>query len=281
MNTRFRPTPYRDMHVGHAWVAWHNYRIAAGSGGRFAVIVDDMMYYLQDLAAQSWPLTTAVMRYVEDLTWIGMPPDEVVYSTRNAEAHADAAQILGLQRPGQLSHEWCGTVVPRVNHTGASDQYNAWLVMVRVVDDYIAGVDGFFRGADILPEMFLYDDTCRRLGYRTCGQEYLPVIRREGNDKKESKSTGATSVRALREAGYTPEQIIATLRECARRSALAGLAHVVVPAGVLEAGEIKALPYEYYSSPTVLRGSHHGEPFCEGLIGYHRRMKQRERRRHA
>jgi glutamyl/glutaminyl-tRNA synthetase len=106
------------MHTGHAWVAWHNYDVAAGSGGRFVLVIDDIMYYLQQLSIQSWPLMTGVDRYIEDLTWLGMPPSDVVFSTRNAEAHADAAACLGIRRPGRLAKHWWGTCVPNVTGTG-------------------------------------------------------------------------------------------------------------------------------------------------------------------
>jgi glutamyl/glutaminyl-tRNA synthetase len=280
VNTRFRPTPYADMHVGHAWVAWHNYDKAAGSGGRFVLIADDIIYRLQQLDIQSWPLDVAVTRYVEDLAWLGMPPDEVVYSSRNAEAHAAAAKLLSLRRPGRVTKYWAGTCVPNVAGTGASSQYNAWLVAVRVVDDYLASVDAFYRGRDLVEEMYLYDDTCRRLGYRPCGQEYLPVVRRAASKAKESKSTGACSIRALREAGYRPEWIISTLRECARRSQAAGLADVVIPDGYMTAEPVRWLKYDTYSTPRVLAANAdlQGRPWRQAVMTYHRRMRARERR---
>lgn len=233
-NTRFRPTPYADLHIGHVWVAWHNYAIAAGSGGRFVLIVDDIMHYMPHLAKQTYPMVEATERYIDDLTWLGMAPDDVVYSTRNANAHGDAAAALGLRRPGRIAGTWVGTCVPNAIGTGASNQYNAWLVAVRVVDDYLAGVDSFVRGADLLEEMYLYDDTCRRLGYRVAGQQYVPLVRRETSAIKESKSSGAYSIRDLRASGYGPDEIVATLRRCAEQSAAAGLAHVVIPKGTLE-----------------------------------------------
>jgi glutamyl/glutaminyl-tRNA synthetase len=268
------------MHTGHAWVAWHNYDVAAGSGGRFVLIVDDIMYYLQQLAIQSWPLMTGVDRYIEDLTWLGMPPSDVVFSTRNAEAHADAAARLGIRRPGHLTKRWWGTCVPNVTGTGASNQYDPWVVMTRVVDDYVAGVDAFYRGRDIEPEMYLYDDTCRRLGYRPCGQEYLPLIRREGQDKKESKSAGAVSIRDLRAAGYAPQQIISTLRECARRSKGACLCDVVLPADMLQTDQVKWLAYDTYDSDAALRANADAEPRpWSGVVrAYHSEMRRRERR---
>ena len=267
------------MHLGHAWVAWHNYSIAAGSGGRFTLIVDDIMYYMPHLAQQSWPVVASVERYVEDLTWLGLVPDDVVYSTRNAETHAEAANKLGIRRPARLTYTWWGTCVPDATGTGASNQYNAWLVAVRVVDDYLAGIDSFVRGQDLIEEMYLYDDTCRRLGYRPCGQQYVPLVRREASAAKESKSAGALSIREYRAAGYTPAELIGTLRECARRSETAGLRDVVIPAGVLELEPRKALRYSIYQTTAVIEAANEGLPWQDAVVAHHRRMKQRERNR--
>lgn len=269
------------MHLGHAWVAMHNHAIAKGSGGRFVLIADDVMYYLPQLQIQSWPLVVGVERYVEDLTWLGLAPDEVVYSTRNAEAHAEAAERLGIARPGRLAKTWQGTCVPDVKGVGASAQYDPWLVLVRVVDDYLAGVNAFYRGDDLREEMYLYDDTCRRLGYRPCGQEYLPVVRREGVAKKESKSAGAVSIRDLRAAGYEPWQLLGTLREAHRRAAKAGLRDVVIPEGVLQKEPLRWLEHSTYSTDEELDNADlAGRPWQDDVIEYHRRMRDQERRAH-
>lgn len=258
----------------------HNHAVAKGAGGRFVLIVDDLMYYIPQLQIQSWPLMTAVERYVEDLTWVGCPPDEVVFSTRNAEAHADAAAELGIERPARLTKGWQGLTVPSASGVLSSPQYHPWLVTARVVDDHLAGVTGFFRGADLREEMYLYDYFCRRLGYRPCGQEYLPVVRRENVAAKESKSAGAVSLREMRAAGYTPRQVRGTLLEAARRSAAMGLRDVVIPADVLQTNELRWLEYSTYTDPDVLAASADlvGRPWRDEVIAYHAAMRAREAR---
>lgn len=244
LNTRFRPTPYADLHIGHAWVAYHNWAWARNGGGKFVMIVDDIMYNIPHLADQSFPLMKAVDRFIEDLEWLGLAPDEVVFSTRNADAHAEAAERLNLERIG-LHDAPKSVTITTVGGEAIEYGYHPWLVMTRVVDDHLAAITGFWRGMDLIPEMFLYDFISRSLGWRPPGQGYLPVVRRENNATKESKGNDeGISVRQLREVGYHPQSVVETIRECGDRSVRDGLQDCVIPAGILELDEIRYLPLE-------------------------------------
>lgn len=244
LNTRFRPTPYADLHSGHAWVAYHNWAWARNGGGKFIMIVDDIMYNMPNVGNQSFSLGHAVDRYVEDLEWLGIGPDEVIYSTRNADAHGDAAEKLGFPRLG-LHNAYKVVTIPTAGRETVEFGYHPWLTMTRVVDDHLAGVTGFWRGMDLIPEMYLYDFVCRSLGWLPPGQGYLPVVRREESATKESKSNNqGISVRQLRERGYHPASVLETIRECGARSVKAGLMDCVIPRGVLELDEINFLPFD-------------------------------------
>jgi glutamyl/glutaminyl-tRNA synthetase len=244
VNTRFRPTPYRDLHLGHIWTAWHNWSYAAEGGDEFILIADDIAYNLQHLHEQSWSVTKAIARFCEDLTWLGIPPTQVIFSTRNAEAHAEAAAVLNLSPPGiRADTSFRGPMVCTPEGAQMS-MYHPWLVMTRVVDDALAGVEAFVRGSELVTEAELYDHFHRVLyGGLPPRQRYIPVVRREENAEKESKSLGSCSLRELREAGYTPREIIDTLRECDRRSRAADLRDTVIPAGVLEPEETRTLAF--------------------------------------
>ena len=241
LNTRFRPTPTADIHAGHVWVAYHNWAWARNGGGKFIMIVDDILYNLPDVRRnQSFSLCHSVDRYVEDFEWLGIGPDEIVYSSRNADAHGDAAEKLGFPRLG-LHNSYKIITVPTAERE-TKFGYHPWLVMTRVVDDHLANVTGFWRGMDLISEMFMYDFVCRSLGWLPPGQGYLPLVRREGAASKESKK--GVSIRQLRERGYHPASVLETIRECGARSLAAGLNDCVIPAGVLELDEIKFLPFD-------------------------------------
>ena len=247
MITRFRPTPSGDLHCGHAWVALHNWEIAHHCGDPFVLIGDDLTYNFQYLETGNFSFALGMQRIAEDLAWLGMKPDEIVWSSMNAEAHAAAAETLGLKpmSRNQRRDADLGThVIASPGSTSAVlpvDAYSPWLTMCRVVDDHLAGVQGFFRGADLVGERQLYDDLARRLRYVPPAQGYLPLLYREAevNGRKESKSFGAVNIRQLRAAGYEPHQIIQTLRWCAEVSTRDRREGVMVPPGYLETEAVR------------------------------------------
>lgn len=249
MNSRFRPTPYRDLHVGHAWVAWHNWTDAARRGGRFVLILDDIVANLQCLTQQGFSPNVAADRYVEDLAWLGCDVDDVVFSSRDAEAHAEAASLLNLRHPGRWAAEnFTGIRVRRAcsqEPTNDLTEYHPWLTMTRVVDDFLCKVNSVTRGMEphLVGEAHHYDWTYRQLyGGNPPRQEYVPLVRRAGAQDKVSKSAMKDlTLRMLRAEGYTGQDVIGTLRECADRGAQEGLRDVVLPEGVLDLPGVKTL----------------------------------------
>ena len=246
MNTCFMPTAYLDPHIGHAWIAWHNWDLAQRTGGRFNLIFDDVCHAGQHLYRYGFGVQTAMRRWQAQLKWFGLVADAVHVSSDNHEAHVAAWARLGIKPPvesatGNLrDHEifgalWCEQ----------ADAYHPAHVARWVVDDHIAEVDGWFNGWQFLAERQLYDYFSRCLGYRPIRQSHLPHIRREANSQKESKSADATSIFELRDAGYTAQQILDTLRECDRVSRAAGLIDTVIPRGILEPETVGVLEYQW------------------------------------
>jgi glutamyl/glutaminyl-tRNA synthetase len=237
LNTRFRPTPYRDLHLGHVWVAWHNWRLAAASGGEFLFLADDIVYRLQSCQNNGFPIREAVERNVEDLAWLGCAVTQVAYSSDNAEAHAGAAQTLGLTPPGKDgAQSFLGHYILTPMNQPLT-MYHPWLTATRVVDDFTYQVNGFVRGDEwhLRSEAQLYDWFYRTLyGGNPPAQEYVPVVRREQKPEKESKALNATTIRDLRDSGYDAREILETLQECAAVSSAAGLRDLIIPDGVLD-----------------------------------------------
>jgi glutamyl/glutaminyl-tRNA synthetase len=242
---RFRPTPYRDLHLGHVWVAWHNWRLAAASGGEFVFIADDIVYRLQSCQNNGFPISKAVERNVEDLQCLGLAPTQVVYSSDNAEAQASAARTLGLTPPGKDgAQSFIGNYVLTPDNQPLV-MYHPWITATRVVDDFTYQVNGFVRGDEwhLRSEVALYDWFYRRLyGGNPPGQAYVPVVRRELLPEKESKAVGATTIRDLRAAGYSAAEILETLQECAAVSSAKGLRDLVIPDGVLDTETKRTVP---------------------------------------
>jgi len=247
MNTRWRPTPYRDFHVGHIPSAYDCWTVAKSSGGKFVLLVDDLCYGWQNLWAQSWSLAHAAERYAADLAWIGCPPDEVVFSTRNAEAHAAAAEQLGLSPPGRAGGWWTSPAAgmpPPVVRGGVRTVwggagYHEYYTMCKCVDDHEAGIQAFSRGGDLLYEAEAYDTMWHRLypaGFPPL-QRYVPTICVDA--AKMSKSgTNAITIRDLRDAGYTGRQVLDTMLVLLETTTAA---RVSVPSDVLTTDRVAAL----------------------------------------
>ena len=271
MTTRFRPTPTCDLHLGHLWVAWHNWVDAARGGDQFLVIMDDICYNLQNVWQAKWPPHVFAERFAEDFAWAGIPCAAVHYSTTQAEAHAQAAEALGYSRcamTGYTSFD-TRTILSRETHAPPVDAYHEWLTLTRVVDDHECGVQAFTRGADLIGERQLYDHMWRRLypAGLPPRQTYVPCVRRANSEKKESTGAQAASVRQLRDAGYSAEELLGTLQECARLSTEAGLADVVIPDGVLSLNEHRPLTPQTWAENLRLNARHQAlEPWGEDVI---------------
>jgi glutamyl/glutaminyl-tRNA synthetase len=217
----------------------HDYDLAARSGGQFILIADDDVYAKQRLWLQSWTPATVVARMVEDLTWLGMAPDDVRYTSEFADLHEAAGAKLGVREPrlrdGTASFH--GRYILPPGSLAQADYYHPWFTICRVIDDHALAVDGFHRGEELVGERQLYDYFCLQLGFRRVDQCYLPHVWREGATAKESKSVACTTVRELRDAGYAPQQVTETLLACSRGVPAGG--QITLPKGVLRAGKRK------------------------------------------
>jgi len=246
VNTVYSPTPTRDIHVGHAWIAWLNWQEARQSGGEFVVMWDDETYRTGDCGQSGFSLDRGIERTRENLMWLGLTPDREHRWSEFAAAGADAAARLGYRIPRPFGtepiHHELVMGMPCVS-TAYCSIYEPGLCCVWVVGEAMAGIGGYYTGADFITSCLLYEDICHRLGYRAPRRQYVPCVRREEMPEKESKSQGAVSIYDLRMAGYEPWQVIGTLRECDRLSRLAGLADTVIQAGVLDVPEVKWLEY--------------------------------------
>jgi hypothetical protein len=238
VNTCYSPTPNRDPHIGHAWIAFLNWWAARRSGGEFVVLWDDLSYANGQCEQSGYSLETGILRTREQLTWLGMAPDREGYWSDHAEAGREAAARLGYRVPRVVGlaptmHGTCQTMPE--DPAAYSALYEPALMALWVVGEARERIDGYYTGTDFLGCAALYEDICRRLGLRPPLRSHVPAVRRETLPEKESKSRGAVSIADLREAGFEPWQFISTLRECDLRSRHKHLADTVIPAGLLEA----------------------------------------------
>lgn len=93
--TRFAPSPTGDLHLGHAYSAWFAFDIAARTGGRFLVRIEDI--------DRGRCREDFVTRNLEDLQWLGIRWEEpVIRQSARMAAYAEALarlSVLGVTYP--------------------------------------------------------------------------------------------------------------------------------------------------------------------------------------
>ena len=279
-STSFRPTPYRDLHVGGAWNAYLNWCLARRSGGEFVLVVDDLWMELAACAFGGFPADVAAERYVEDLEWLGIKPDRVEFSLSNRERHRWAAKKLGYHVPLIIGASPGHAQVHRCMYdpTGFSDHlgpgpggegqvprfdltFCGWYMAACAIDDIDFRIGAWIAGEDMRDYHAWCLDAYERLGYNAPYMMFHPCVKRQESLEKISKTprdpiveVPGTGIRALRAAGYTAQQIITTLKECSARSWAKGQECVILPRGVLEPGRVKTLRYRNRQLEHVAKG---------------------------
>jgi hypothetical protein len=238
------------MHLGHAFCAWFPFSYARRIGGTFTVIPNYAGFRIHDLDNQSYSWEICVARFSEDLNWLGY--EHALLDTKALwPEYVAAGNRLGYRMPWH-DYENIGMDIGSVRHPFEDFDgvlYDPWVVVASCMDYETARSDAMWRGLDRLASAQLYADVALRLGYRPPVQQFVPTVWREGNTRKESKSEiGGTTVRSLRDAGYTPLQVTDTLRELHRRWKLIPqwerTPHIVIPAGLLTPDTVGALEYQ-------------------------------------
>jgi len=85
--TRFAPSPTGFLHIGGARTALFNWYLAKKLGGKFRLRIEDT-----DRARSTDEATAAILT---GLDWLGLKADdEIIYQSRNADAHVAAANRL-------------------------------------------------------------------------------------------------------------------------------------------------------------------------------------------
>ena len=264
-STSFRPTPYRDLHLGGLFNAYMNWAEARKSGGEFVFIVDDLWMELQNLWASGFPASVMVPRYIEDLAHFGMTPDRIEYSLSNGERHRWAVKRLGMRLLKKINGLWFkvslgGPCIVTCNFGdrpwAQTPEVEGWMdeaaftqffppyMACCVVDDIDFGITKWVAGMDLVPLWGWCLDAYRRLGYSAPQIQFHPVLKRSRALGKFSKSDASTlTIRQLLAVGYEPQAIVETLLECAYLSWEKGLQAITIPPDVLTLEGVSVLTH--------------------------------------
>ena len=252
VRTRLTPSPHADLHLGHAWTAYHNWATAQRGGGQFFLVLDDETLRVQGfLLGDSAPdLPLLARHYVEDLTWLGCKPDGVYWTSEFAETRREGLAELGLREPTQdgLADWGClyGVDVPSadIRWPLGSEGISTWYILNTMAQDRALHTTHLYRGRELEYQWPLYVWFANQLGWRIPAQCYLPEVWREGAAQKESKTAGSVTVRQLREAGYEPQAILETLLQLEHLRRERDGWRLVIPQGVLTPATVATLAYE-------------------------------------
>lgn len=214
-NTRFNPTPTGDLHMGHVYLCLVNQYEAHQRGAQFLVRIDDTQQYWS-----RWMLSWEKMRHyaertLEDLAWMGLAPDGVVYQSEIiAMIHQKIRMLYGVEIPEErIGADYS----PVVKGMRAPMCYTPGITCEKVMLDFYQGVDLLIRGMDLLDEFALYAYWCDRFRIHTVYHVYLPrLVLADGEDPayygNVSKTHGVLTVRQQRDEGRTAEELLKILR---------------------------------------------------------------------
>ncbi|MEL6344593.1 MAG: glutamate--tRNA ligase family protein [Myxococcota bacterium] len=233
---RLAPTPSGDLHLGNALAFGAAWLAVRREGGRLLLRIEDLD------RGRSRPAIAERQR--EDLHWLGIDWDEEVaaQSTRTYPLDGLPVYRCGCSRKKRLAGEcacrvdspaegvWRFACPPepvtfvdalRGPHTlppgrdpivRRRDGEAAYPLAV-VLDDHRDGVTQVVRGADLIPATPVQIRIAEALGIPRPRYQHVPVLL--GPDgRKLSKSHQSTELRALRDAGWTPERVWAALMPC-------------------------------------------------------------------
>jgi glutamyl-tRNA synthetase len=220
MRVRFAPSPTGVLHIGGARTALYNWLLARGSGGTFALRIEDTD------RERSTPEN--VEQILDAMRWLELDWDEgpLSQAERRPEHTAAIQQLIDsghayedegairLRVPddgetvvhdairGDITFPHSAIQDFVIRRSDGSPLYN----LAVAVDDRDMGITHVVRGDDHISNTPRQVMILRALGAEPPLYAHLPLL--HGPDgKKLSKRHGAASVQELRDAGYLPEAV--------------------------------------------------------------------------
>lgn len=209
--TRIAPSPTGDMHLGTARTAYFNYLAARGSGGTFALRIDDT-----DLVRSKQEHVDVILRTME---FLGLEYDTITYQSHRFDAYKDyAADLIA----AKVAEEKDGAIV--LSHELDQPKGPVQLVLIKgdgspsyhfasVLDDWMDDTSYIIRGVDHESNEVkhrLIWDTLN--GVKASDAKHFPKLDHVGlihmNKKKMSKRDGASSMLKYEGEGYSPDALL-------------------------------------------------------------------------
>lgn len=213
-NTRLSPTPGRvgSLHLGHIWLALLNREIAKAAGGMFLVRFEDVLAGEMDAVISDDVITAKCEVMLEELESLDLYPDEVIWQSEEEPVFRHLS-LPGIDPEAPKIRKTRFTVFSDTGPITASVREGN-STPYRVFSDALHHCDPIIRGRDLLPEDWLYDDICQRMGIDPPQRVYVPKL--SFSEGVMSKSAGTACVDRLLGSGFSKNELI----DAVRRSAL-------------------------------------------------------------
>jgi len=251
--------------------------------GRFVMIVDDLCHSFQIGWRGGWDPEEMLPRYLQDLEWFGLVPDEVHFSSENAERHAWAAEKLGYRAYPKVGSQpyWANTRKMVWDPDNLGDRptpeladaegpidalgvaWHPYYMTCCLVDDHDFGITAWVAGRDLMPMWAWCLDGYARLGFAPPDIFWHRCLKLSMAAEKISKTSATQrTVRNYRAAGYEPDRILETIAECNVRSWIAGHEYIIIPKNVLtlDGGKPRYLRWRNRGMEEIIAGQVPPEP---------------------
>lgn len=214
MNTRFNPTVNGRLHLGHLYLILLNQHTAEKNGGDLVCRFDDIQdYWIDRIGRGQMDRNCEAIR--EDLEWMKIRA-VYTYQSRQCEENEKMIQSLEplsrfLSEPGQEDRTRA-----IVMNQERPYPYVPYLTAVKVAQDYRERIDPVIRGDDLTTEFALYCHFCHCLAIPIPQMYFVPkLVQPSGEDLTDmSKTAGENKIIDFKNAGYTPEELVAMLGRC-------------------------------------------------------------------
>jgi len=158
-------------------------------------------------------MTNTAWRQVDDLKWMGIVPDEIVFQSEGEEKVKKFLSQSRFQMVHSYFQEGNIPTVPTIIYGQeiSPREMCSWTIVQRVVQDRWSDIDTVIRGVDLLQNHALYMYFCALFGFRFPKCYYMPRLTTVA-DGDISKTIGNWSIPRLRDVGYLPEELHNILR---------------------------------------------------------------------
>jgi len=214
--SRYAPTVYYNMHIGHAWIAYFTYVTTKENNGKFIARFDDIFQ------GEIYPEARKIAEdHIKGLEWLGIIPDEVIWMS---DILSNIKDIIRERTNTDVDYQdW----FVDIKELGVYRFFNKDIMALRsgfqlyepiysAAADMLLNINYIVRGEDLLyiSALNLFAFKWLKMDLKNMFFSYIPVVRCEGaRISKSNPFSDKLFLYYLREKGMTGEELISLLRK--------------------------------------------------------------------